>query len=225
MPELAGSSIIVAGASGGLGAPLSRLLSARGARLTMVTRHEERLRALGTPGLILSADLRDRDAAGRVVEAALDRHGRIDGLINASGVVAFGPLAAITDDALEDLFASNVLGPLRLIRAAIPHLTGGFIVNISAVVAENPVAGMVAYSATKGAMTAADRALARELRREGITVIDVRPPHTETGLAGRPIEGTAPTLPAGLAPERVAQRIITAIEAGEREVPSEAFTA
>jgi cyclic-di-GMP-binding biofilm dispersal mediator protein len=54
-------------------------------------------------------------------------------------------------------------------------------------------------------------------------VIDVRPPHTETGLAGRPLHGTAPRLPEGLDPAAVARRIVEAIEAAEREVPSAAF--
>ena len=57
----------------------------------------------------------------------------------------------------------------------------------------------------------------------GITVTDQRPPHTETGLADHPIAGVAPRLPQGLEPDAVARRIITAIEAGEREVPSDGF--
>ena len=122
---------------------------------------------------------------------------------------------------------TNVLGPLWLMRAALPALTEsrGFIANISAVVAEQPLAGMAAYAASKAALTAADRALARELRAAGISVTDARPPHTETGLADRPIAGTAPRLSEGLQPEAVARRIVAAITAGEREIPAEAFTA
>ena len=82
---------------------------------------------------------------------------------------------------------------------------------------------MAAYAASKAALTAADRALTRELRAAGITVTDARPPHTETGLADRPIAGTAPRLREGLQPEVVAARIIAAIRAGEREIPAEAF--
>jgi len=61
------------------------------------------------------------------------------------------------------LVASNLLGPLRMMRAALPHLDGGFVVNLSAVVAEQPPAGMVAYAATKAGLTAADTALRREV--------------------------------------------------------------
>ena len=71
------------------------------------------------------------------------------------------------------------------------------IVNISAIVAEMPTAGMAAYSASKAALTAFDRAGGRELRREGIRVVDVRPPHLDTGLENRPIAGEPPRLPQG----------------------------
>ena len=145
--------------------------------------------------------------------------------MNAAGIVAFGSLIETDDVVIEDLFLTNVLGPLWLIRAALPALTEshGFVANISAVVAEQPLPGMVAYAASKAALTAASRALTRELRSAGITVTDARPPHTETGLANRPIAGVAPRLPQGLEPDAVARRIIAAIEAGEREVPSDGF--
>jgi cyclic-di-GMP-binding biofilm dispersal mediator protein len=94
---------------------------------------------------------------------------------------------------------------------------------LSAIVAEHPTAGMAFYSATKAALTAFDRALARELRRRRVDVIDIRPPHTETGLAQRPVAGTAPRLPRGLAPDVVAQKIVEAIEGGAREVASGDF--
>ena len=139
--------------------------------------------------------------------------------------MAFGSLADTDDEVIEDLFLTNVLGPLWLMRAAIPPLTEsrGFIANISAVVAEQPLAGMAAYAASKAALTAADRALARELRAAGISVTDARPPHTETGLAERPIAGTAPRLKEGLQPDVVARRIVAAVIAGEREIPADAF--
>jgi cyclic-di-GMP-binding biofilm dispersal mediator protein len=92
------------------------------------------------------------------------------------------------------------------------------------VVAEQPMAGMAAYSSAKAALTAADAALARELRRKGITVCDVRPPHTETGLAGRPIAGEAPRLKEGLSPSSVAALVVDAIAAGATDVPAAAFT-
>ena len=83
---------------------------------------------------------------------------------------------------------------------------------------------MATYAATKAALTAADVALARELRRIGIRVLDVRPPHTETGLAERPLHGTAPGLPAGLEPAAVARAIADAIDdPRQRELASSGF--
>jgi cyclic-di-GMP-binding biofilm dispersal mediator protein len=82
---------------------------------------------------------------------------------------------------------------------------------------------MAAYSAAKAGLSAATRALARELRRERIHVLDARPPHTETGLAERPIEGAAPPLPAGLTPDAVARRIVVGLLEGERELSAADF--
>ncbi len=95
--------------------------------------------------------------------------------------------------------------------------------TISGVVAETPQPGMAAYSASKSASRALSGALAGELRRNRIRVLDARPPHTETGLASRPVAGTAPRLPQGKDPQQVADRIVRAIADGERDLPTSAF--
>jgi short-subunit dehydrogenase len=224
--SLEGASVVVTGASGGIGRHIAKQLAEAGARLTLAARDRDALESLGIDATVVSADLRDAEAGRTIVAAALAANNTLDGLVNAAGVVAFGSLADTSDEVIEDLFLTNVLGPLWLMRAAIPALTEsrGFIANISAVVAEQPLAGMAAYAASKAALTAADRALTRELRAAGITVTDARPPHTETGLADRPISGIAPRLRESLRPEDVARRIVTAIIVGEREIPAEAFS-
>lgn len=223
--DLTNASILIAGASGGIGSALGSELARRGARLALLARDADRLAQLPFSGLCIAADIRSSDDCQRAVQRVLDEYGALDGVINAAGVVAFGHLADTSDEVLETMFATNVVGPLRLVRVALPHMTAGFIVNITAIVVERPMPGMVAYCATKGALAAATAALRLEVGLQGknIDVIDARPPHTETGLAGRPLEGRAPRLPKGLEPEHVAQRIIAAIEAGEKEVPSQAF--
>jgi cyclic-di-GMP-binding biofilm dispersal mediator protein len=230
--DLTGRSVLVAGGTGGLGLPVARLLAARGARLTLTARSGGRLAAAAgeLDAAHVAADLRERGAAERVVDAAVSAHGGLDGLVVAAGVVAFGPAVEVEDAVLDELFALNVLAPVRLLRAAHPALSASaaaghepFVVTISAVVAEQPTAGMAAYSASKAALAAFDAAAARELRRARIRLVDVRPPHTETGLASRPIAGAPPSLPRGLDPEAVARRIVGAIEAGERDVPAAAF--
>jgi cyclic-di-GMP-binding biofilm dispersal mediator protein len=98
-----------------------------------------------------------------------------------------------------------------------------FFLNISGVVAEQPMAGLAAYSASKAAVYAFNQAAAKELRRVGIRVIDARPGHTETGLASRPLFGTAPAFPAGMDASAVAARIVEAIQSDERDLPASAF--
>ena len=222
--KLEGKSVIVAGASGGLGSAVCSNLAKAGARLVLVGRDASRLASLGLPGPQVAGDLRAIATSDAAVAAALSEYGRLDGVVNAAGVVAFGEVEALSDDVIDEMLIANLVGPIRLIRAALRSLEeGGFIADISAVVAEQPVAGMAFYSATKAALTAFDRALTRELRRRKIDVIDIRPPHTETGLANRPIAGSAPRLPEGRDPDAVAQKIIEAIEAGVRELASEDF--
>ena len=230
MTTLDGACVLVAGAAGGLGAPLSRRLATAGARLTLTGRDGGRLAALGLDALCVPADLRKAGIAERVVERAVGRYGRLDGLVFAAGAVAFGPATETPDQVIIDLFTLNTLAPIRLLRAALPHLqasaAGGgapFVVHISAVVAETPMPGMAAYSASKAGLAAFDQAAARELRRSRIRLIDARPPHTETGLAGRPMFGTAPRLPTGLDPESVADRILAGIVNDETDLPSGAF--
>jgi NAD(P)-dependent dehydrogenase (short-subunit alcohol dehydrogenase family) len=223
---LSGMVVAVVGGSGGLGAPIARTLAKRGAQVVLAGRSSQRLAAVGIDGAeIVELDIRDSAGGDQLVAAATSRWGRLDGVVNAAGIVAFGNLADTDDVAIEELFLTNVLGPLWMIRRLVEPLsaTRGFIVNISAVVAETPLPGMAAYGASKAALTAADSALTRELRRSGIHVCDARPPHTETGLATRPIAGAAPRLPEGLSPDVVAERIVQGIEHNEPEIPAAAF--
>jgi NAD(P)-dependent dehydrogenase (short-subunit alcohol dehydrogenase family) len=218
--------ILVVGASGGLGRAVSLELVSRGAVLALAARSRERL---GRQSILnevqLSLDLTGPDAPAAVVRAAHERMGRLDGVVCLAGVVAFGPLADTPRPVVEEIVALDLTLPLLLAQAAIPVLEpGGFVANVSGVVAELPTAGLVAYSAAKAGVSAGFRALAREVRSQGISVIDIRPPHTETGLAVRPLHGVAPRLPVGLDPADVARRIVDAIEAGEREVAAASFT-
>jgi cyclic-di-GMP-binding biofilm dispersal mediator protein len=139
-------------------------------------------------------------------------------------VVAFGPVAELTADTLEELFLTNTFVPVWLAQAALGRLAeGGVLVNLSGVVAERGLPGMAAYGASKAAVRSFDEALAREARRVGVRVLDARPPHTETGLADRPIAGVAPRMPTGLAPQAVAATICDAVEDGRTDLPSAAF--
>jgi len=218
--------ILVVGASGGLGRELCQLFTERGARLCLAGRSLEALQRTlpGSEGVqSIAGDLADPAFPARAVAEAHALHGRLDGVVNAAGVVAFGDLADTTDEVWECLLSVNLLGPVRLMRAFAAVGAGGFFVNISGVVAEGPFLGVGAYGAVKAAVSLATRTFAMEARRKRVAVLDARPPHTETGLATRPVAGKAPRMPTGLSPRAVAERIVRAIEAEERDLPAAAF--
>ena len=224
--SLQGKSVLLAGATGGLGNALATELSKRGAVLTMVGRNAEVLSAIPVDGARHVADLRLPEACTDAVAAAIAHGGKLDSVINAVGVVAFGSIEELSIDAMEELFLTNTFIPIMLAKASLPLMTeGGTIVNISGVIAEQNLPGMAAYGASKAAVASFSQALAREARRKKIHVLDARPPHTNTALSQHPIEGTAPRMPEGLSPTFVAGVICDAIENNVPDLPSTSFKA
>jgi cyclic-di-GMP-binding biofilm dispersal mediator protein len=231
MTELKGKNILVMGASGVLGSHIATKLSSHGA-MVMATSSSlesaERVPHGANPRLLV--DLSSAESIRVLIEYLLDSDVKIDGIINATGVVAFGNFTELQADVLEKLFAINATGPIQLIQGLLAPLKASaasgnepFIVTISGVVAESPMAGIAAYSASKAALFAFGQAISRELRRDGIRVLDARPGHTETGLAGRAIGGVAPNFPTGMTADQVSDRIIKAIIEDEKDLPSTAF--
>jgi len=214
--DLTDRVVAVVGATGGLGSPLCDALRSRGATVITVGRS-------GRTDVTL--DLRNCDAGTALTEFARSSHGRLDGVVVAAGIVAFGDVADTADVTVEELMMTNAMGPIWLanrVGAALAD-SEGFFVNVSGVVAETPMPGMAAYSASKAAAHAAVLALAKEWRRNKVLVVDARPPHTETGLATRPLAGSAPQMPEGLSPASVAERIVQGIVDGERELSGADF--
>jgi cyclic-di-GMP-binding biofilm dispersal mediator protein len=219
MTTLDGARILVFGASGGLGGPIVEQLAKAGARLTVSGRSVE------SEHHTVNADLTLPDSARSVIAEAVEHHGGLDGIVIAAGVVAFGPVTEVDDDTVDELLLLNYLAPLRVLREALTTLDqGGFVLNISAVVADKPMPNMCAYSASKAAVSALLKSVRTEARKSKIRIVDVRPPHTETGLATRPIAGQAPKLPQGLTPEAVAARIVAAITDDETDVGADQFS-
>ena len=218
--NLDGARILVFGASGGLGGPIVEQLAQAGARLTVSGRSLE-----SAEHHTVNADLTLPDSARSVVAEAVEHHGGLDEIVIAAGVVAFGSVAEVDDDTVDELLLLNYLAPLRIMREALTTLDqGGFVLNISAVVADKPMPNMGAYSASKAAASALLKSVRTEARKSKIRIVDVRPPHTETGLATRPIAGQAPKLPQGLTPEAVASRIVAAITDDETDVGADQFS-
>jgi short-subunit dehydrogenase len=231
MADLNGSTILVVGATGGLGREIARQLAGAGASLVLSARDQDALTALNLPGTVVPADLSTPDAIPRLVDEAIEVTGHLDGVVVAAGVVAFGPVESLRPETVRELLAVNTTAPILLLQAAHAALCASavagrspFFLTISGLVSEKPTANLAAYSASKAGVAAFVAAAGREVRRAGIRLIDARPGHTETGLAGHPLAGSTPTLSAGLDPSRVAERIVRAIVTDERDLPSSAFT-
>lgn len=232
MTNLQGASVLLVGATGGLGREFAQILHRKGAQLTLAGRDQAALEALGIPGATVTGDITQEGVPERCVQAAVAAHGRLDGVIFAVGAVAFGPAAEVADSTLDALWEVNTKAPMALLRAATPALQGSaeaggspFMLALSGVVSESPTAGLAAYSAVKAALHAHFAAASRELRRVGIRLVDARPGHTDTELSKHPVAGQPPAFPQGLDPRAVVVRIVEGIEADERDLPSTAFSA
>lgn len=217
--EYTGKVALVVGGLGGLGVPITNELRSRG--MTVITAS----RTAASSAQHVVADFRLPDAAAQVINDIVLREGRLDVVINAMGVVAFGNVEATSSDTVEELFLSNTFAHIFLCQAALSKMNeGGVIVGISGVIAEQNLPGFAAYGASKAATKSFNEAFSREARRSKVRVIDARPPHTETGLVSRAIAGVAPRFQQGLEPLVVAQRIVRAITDGETDLASTAFS-
>lgn len=226
--QLHGTRALVVGATGVLGGTLADALSGAGARLVVAGRDPDRLRVAaerlgGVPAHVL--DVLDLDACRDVVARADTDLGGLDLVLVASGIAAFGPAAEEDDLSTETLFAVNTIAPMTIARAAAGRLTeGGAIAVLSAILADYPTPGMAAYSASKTALSAWLGLLRRELRPSRIGVFDIRPPHIETGLAGRAIAGTAPKMPRATDLHVVVEEILRGLREDRRELTADPRT-
>ena len=210
---------LIAGGTGGLGQHIATELRSRGCTVITCSRSQN------SESHHIPADLRSPDSAQQVVGRVVANYGSLDIVVNAMGVVAFGEIGTTSIDTIEEVFLTNTFGHIFLVQAALPHMPkGSVLVGISGVIAEQNLPGMSVYGASKAAVRSFDEAMSREARKNGVRIIDARPPHTETGLAFRAIAGTAPKFPVGLDPVNVAKRIVAAIASGETDLPSTAFS-
>ena len=224
--ELNGSKVLVAGATGVIGGKLVDVLVERGARVVPAGRDQDRLAALAerTGTTPQAFDAVDADSVRLAVDAAIEELGGLDLLVVTVGAAGFGR-AVETDAAVtEELFAVNVQGPMALVRAAAPALTAsedGTAVVLSAILADLPTAGMADYSAAKSALSTWLGVLRKEQRR-AFRVVDVRPPHLDTGLDQRALAGEPPKLPEPVASDDVVAAILEALNGDKGELVWEA---
>ena len=218
--ELQDARTLVVGGTGVLGGALTSVLHQRGARIVATGRDAGRLSGLADKTeATLELDLLDVAACRDTVARAAEQLGGLDLLVIASGVAAFGAAADTADAVTEEVFAVNTLGPIAVLSAAVPKIEkGGAVVVLSAILADSPMAGMASYSASKSALSGYLSALRREVRRQGVNVIDVRPPHMDTGLVDRAISGTPPPLPPGHEVDELVSLLVTGVREDKKEL-------
>ena len=186
-----GRTVIVTGGTRGLGLAMARRFAAEGARVWLVARSTDELAAAadeliarGAWVRTICADVRRRDHISRLVDTVVATDSKIDVLINNAGVIEVGPIEHSKLEDFQDAFATHFWGPLDLIRASLPHLTGGGegrIVNISSIGGRIAVPHMAAYTASKFALVGLSEALRAELMKEGVAVTTVTPGWMRTG--------------------------------------------
>jgi short-subunit dehydrogenase len=221
MKQLKDCKVLLLGASGGIGSAIARQLAGRGIAVTLVGRQRETLDILaselsktGASISVMTGDLVTEAAA--MASRAITAAGRIDMLINCAGVQTFG---FSSDEAAGDtahLFATNVVGPIQLTNALLPHMLArgdGRIVNVGSIFGSIAFPCFASYSASKFALRGFSEALRRELVDTGISVNYIAPRYTSTAFNREAVARMAVALKMPQdSPEDVARQVIAAIE-------------
>jgi len=203
MSKLAGKVAVVTGASKGIGAAIAKALAKDGAAVVVNYASSkagadavvDAITAAGGRAVAVQADVSQAAQARGLVEAAVQQFGRLDVLVNNSGVYEFAAIEEVTEEHYRRIFDVNVLGVLLATQAASKHLgEGGSIINISSVVTDVLMPTSAVYSGTKGALNAISGVLANELAPRKIRVNVVSPGYVVTegthtaGIAGSEME-------------------------------------
>ncbi|NQV57923.1 MAG: SDR family oxidoreductase [Rhodospirillales bacterium] len=178
--NISGGAAIVTGSATGVGAAAVRLLASKGCNVVVnYTKSEAEAsataaacEALGVQALLIRADVSKDEDCKAMVQAAMDKWGRIDALINNAGRTKAQPpgdLDALNAQDFHDVYAVNLIGAYQMVRAVAPHMKAagnGSIVNMSALGALTGEGSSMAYAASKGALNSLTLSLARQLKPE-----------------------------------------------------------
>jgi NAD(P)-dependent dehydrogenase (short-subunit alcohol dehydrogenase family) len=189
--DFSGKTVVVTGGSRGLGFVLAQHFGQEGARVAILSRDEEDLKKAeselvqsGVEASYEVCDVRDRqqveEALGRIVQ----KHGRLDVLVNNAGIIQVGPMEHMRLDDYEDAMGIHFWGPLYAILAALHYMRqqgGGRIVNITSIGGKVAVPHLAPYTASKFALVGLSDALRSELAEEGILITTVAPGLMRTG--------------------------------------------
>ncbi|MBY8874461.1 SDR family NAD(P)-dependent oxidoreductase [Micromonospora sp. PLK6-60] len=231
--SLADATVVVTGASGGIGAATAYALADRGADVVLAARSEaalhvvaQRCHELGGRALVVPTDVTDPAAVDRLAERAATAFGRIDGWVNNAAVSAVGLFDEIPVAEFRRVVEVNLLGTAYGVRAALPHLAaagGGVLVNNASVLAEVAMPYQSAYNAAKHGIRGLADTVRQELRvtgRSSISVCTVLPATIDTPFfrhaanhSGRELVPPPPVYP----PEVVAETIVRLLCRPRRE--------
>jgi 3-oxoacyl-[acyl-carrier protein] reductase len=190
MAKLDGKVAIVTGASKGIGASIAKHLGAAGASVVVnyasskqgADRVVSEIKEHGGKAIAVQADLSKAADIAKLFAETQKLFGRLDILVNNAGIYEFAPIENVTPEHFHKTFDLNVLGLLLASQQAVKHFgpQGGSIINISSVVATSAPPGTSVYSATKAAVDAVTRSLAKELGPRKIRVNSINPGMVET---------------------------------------------
>jgi 3-oxoacyl-[acyl-carrier protein] reductase len=190
--KLEGKNALVTGGSRGIGAAIAKRLAADGASVAITYASDAKsasavvkaIEGEGGKAVAIQADAADAEAVKSAVEKSVAALGGLDILVNNAGTAIPKPFEEATLDEIDRMFSINVRGTLVATQAALKHLkTGGRIIMIGSCVGERMMTpGLVAYSATKGAVKMFTQGLSREVGSRGITVNNVQPGPIDTDL-------------------------------------------
>ena len=190
--NIKGKVVVITGASSGLGEATARLLSAQGASVVLGARRIERLRSLadeltgsGGKALAVATDVTHFDQVRKLVDAAVQTHGRIDVMINNAGLMPSSPLERLKIEDWDRMIDVNIKGVLYGIAAALPYMKqqkAGHIINVSSVAGHKVRAGGAVYAATKHAVRALSEGLRLEVKPYNIRTTVISPGAVATEL-------------------------------------------
>jgi 3-oxoacyl-[acyl-carrier protein] reductase len=190
MSRLEGKVALVTGASKGIGAGIAKGLAAAGASVAVNYASDRggaeavvaAITASGGRAIMVPGDVSKSADVARLLVETKAAYGALDVLVNNAGVYQSGPLEAMTEEEFHREFNTNVLGPLLMIREAVKYFgpRGGSIINIGSVASQLTPPNFSIYSATKSALDAITRVLAKELGPRQIRVNSINPGATAT---------------------------------------------